>query len=304
MQEDLLYLTGPDGCQASWKLVSRKSLTPRDVHALPSLHDRPVLMMAPFVSERARTLLRASQISYADQTGHLHLVASQPAIFLEGVGAVRDPDPPSRALQSLKGAAAGRVVRALAEVEIPLGVRSLAAASCSPLGTVSRVVSFLQEESILERDEQRQIVSVDRIALLQRWSRDYALTRSNHVHRYLEPRGLPSLWRRLSCLTRYALTGSPAGPGVAATRIAMVYVDDPEAAAQSLGLLPAEAGANVWLLSPFDPVVFERSRLRELPGPDGPVSVITVSEAQAFVDLASSPGRGPAEAEVLMQNMR
>lgn len=48
--------------------------------------------------------------------------------------------------------------------------RALAAASTTPLGTVSRVVSFLETEALLTRDERKQIVAVDWSALLSRWS--------------------------------------------------------------------------------------------------------------------------------------
>jgi hypothetical protein len=78
----------------------------------------------------------------------------------------------------------------------------------------------------------------------------------------------------------------------------MIYVDDPEQAAEILELAPAEAGSNVWLLRPFDDVVYSGTRRRRVEGTKGAVDVITaLRPAQAFVDLASSPGRGPEEAE-------
>src|SRR5690606_41852917 len=70
----------------------------------------------------------------SDLTGNLRIVASNPAIFLEARGADRDPDREPRALRSLKGAAAGRVVRALCDFMPPYGVRALAEISSTPLG--------------------------------------------------------------------------------------------------------------------------------------------------------------------------
>jgi hypothetical protein len=84
----------------------------------------------------------------------------------------------------------------------------------------------------------------------------------------------------------------------------MLYVDDPDASARSLDLVPAEAGANVWLLRPYDNVVFERTRHRAVTIDETTVDIITVSAAQAVVDLLSSPGRGPQEAEALMEKMK
>lgn len=279
-------------------------MVPRDVYALLAAASGPALFVAPYLGERGRQLIAEAGGSYADATGNLRVLPSEPAIFLEGLGAERDPHRAPRPLHRLRGAAAGRVVRALAELELPLGVRALSTALATPLGTVSRVVTLLETEATLTRDAQKRIVAVDRPALLQRWSRDYALTRSNELHPYLEPRGLPALWSKLARLGRYEATGSTAGPGIAATRIAMLYVDDPEDAARTLGLVPAEAGAKVWLLRPFDDVVFARTRHRAVgEGASAPV-VITVAAAQAVVDLTSAPGRGPQEAEMMLAQMR
>jgi len=295
-----LRLSGPDGRTAELALLVRRALVPRDVYGLLAAAPGPALVVAPYIGERARQLIAEGGGSYADATGNLRVVASEPAVFVEARGADRDP---VRPLHSLRGAAAGRVVRALAELDLPVGVRALSTASATPLGTVSRVVTFLEAEVLLTRDPQRRIVDVDRGALLRRWAADYALTRSNELHTFLEPRGLPALWSKLARLPRHAATGSTAGPGIAATRIAMLYVDDPEAAARTLGLVPAEAGANVWLLRPFDDVVYARTRQRTVGDGTTAVDVVTVSVAQAVVDLASAPGRGPQEAEALLAQL-
>lgn len=299
-----LRLSGPDRRSVDLPIIVRKGLVPRDIPALLTRTEKPVMVVASYLGERARELLSQGGASYADATGNVRVVVSSPAIFLEGVGAEKDPERAPRPLHSLRGAAAGRVVRALVELGLPQGVRELAAAAATPLGTVSRVVSFLETEALLTRDDRKRIVAVDPVALLSRWAKDYDLTKSNELHKLLEPRGLPALWPKLGQLPRYVATGSTAGPGIAPTRIAMVYVDDPEAAARSLDLVPAEAGANVWLLRPYDDVVFERTRHRAVIVGETTVDVVTVSAAQAVVDLLSSPGRGPQEAEALMEKMK
>jgi hypothetical protein len=90
--------------------------------------------------------------------------------------------------------------------------------------------------------------------------RDYSVTESNGVRSYLEPRGLAALGPKMSKLERYAVTGSIAGSGIAPARLATIYVDDVERAAEALELVPMETGANVWLLEPYDSVVFERTK--------------------------------------------
>jgi len=285
-------------------IIHRRGLVPRDVPALLAGMPRPALVVSSYLGDRVRELLAEGGWSYADATGNVRVVVSSPAIFLEGVGADRDPERSPRPLQSLRGAAASRVVRALVELVLPLGTRALATAAETPLGTVSRVVMFLETEALLTRDDKKRVVTVDRPALLARWAKDYELTKSNELHTFLEPRGLPALWPKLERLPRYAATGSTAGPGIAPTRIAMLYVEDPDDAARTLGLVPAEAGANVWLLRPYDDVVFTRAGQRTVSAGDALIEVTTVANAQAIVDLMSSPGRGPQEAESLVETMK
>lgn len=300
----MFRLRGPDKRSVELPVIARKGLVPRDVAALVAGAEQPLIVVSSYLGARTRELLSQAGASYADATGNVRVVVSRPAIFLEGLGAERDPERTSRPLQSLRGAAAGRVVRGLVELAPPFGVRELAAAAATPLGTVSRVVSFLEREALLTRDQRKRIVAVDWPALLARWGKDYELTRSNELLTFLEPRGLSALWPKLERLRRHAATGSTAGPGIAATRIAMIYVDEPEDAARTLGLVPAEAGANVWLLRPYDEVVFTRTRRRAISAGDASSGVVTVAAAQAVVDLMSSPGRGPQEAEALIEKMK
>lgn len=123
--------------------------------------------------------------------------------------------------------------------------------------------------------------------------RDYRVTESNVLSSYLEPRGLAALGPRMSKLERYAVTGSLAGSGIAPARLAMIYVDDVERAAEALELVPTEAGANVWLLEPYDSVVFERTQsLPFAPAPEK-LTVTAAAPSQVVADLMTSPGRGP-----------
>ncbi|MEX2125969.1 MAG: hypothetical protein WD795_18915 [Woeseia sp.] len=298
-------LRGADGRRARLTVLARKRVSPRDVaHLVSEARDaRRLLVISPFLSARTRELLVGANANYVDATGNLRIVVSDPAIFLETRGADRDPDREPRALRSLKGAAAGRVVRALCDFTPPYGVRALAEISSTPLGSVSRVVSFLEEEALLTRDAKKVITVVDWQALIARWVRDYRVTESNAVRSYLEPRGLPALGSKIRRLDRYAITGSLAGSGIAPARLAMIYVDDAEHAAEALEVVPAEAGANLWLLEPYDDVVFERTQsLPFAPAPEK-FTVTAAAPSQVVADLMTSPGRGPQEAEALVQKM-
>lgn len=192
-------------------------------------------------------------------------------------------------------------MRALCDFKPPYGVRMLAEISKTPLGTVSRVVNFLEEEALLTRDEKKRIATVDWAALITRWARDYSVRTSNRLFSYLSSRGLSALAPKLDELGCYAVTGSSAAAtSVAPARLAMIYVDDAEKAAEVLELVPTEAGANVWLLEAYDEVVFERTQRLAW----GQTSTVVAAPSQVAPDLLTSPGRGPQEAEALIKEMK
>jgi hypothetical protein len=158
---------------------------------------------------------------------------------------------------------------------------------------------LLEKEDLIRRERRGPVTDVDWRALIRRWTEDYSLFGSNRTASYLEPRGLGSLLRKLrDSDLRYAATGSLGVASIAPiapARLAVLFVDDADKAAGILGLRPAEAGTNVVLAEPFDPVVYERRR-----GQEG-VSYAALSQNAA--DLITGPGRGPSEAEELMDWM-
>src|SRR6202021_1027578 len=84
----------------------------------------------------------------------------------------------------------------------------------------------------------------------------------------LAPKGLRGpLWTAAAdpaIGTRSTITGSFAAgriAPVASPALLLVYYDAPALLARDLGLLPADEGADVMLLRPFDPVVFDRNQI-------------------------------------------
>jgi len=59
----------------------------------------------------------------------------------------------------------------------------------------------------------------------------------------------------------------------------------------------------VWLLEPFDTVVFERTQSLSF-GPEPQTSIVAASPSQVVADLMTSPGRGPQEADALVERMK
>ena len=300
----MMAVRGPDGTIGQLAIEAKETLEPRMVADIArrvlGADASGALIVAPFISPGARARLVEAGCGYADATGNLRLVLDRPAVFIEASGAAKNPWREERALSSLKGAAAGEVVRALCEFRPPFGVRELVQRADLAIGTVSRVVDLLARDATLTRDERGAIVSVDVPATIRRWARDYECLKTNVARTYLEPRGLTALLPKLAQSgVRHAVTASFAAvrhAPVAAPRLATIYVEDATAAADALNLKRVESGGNVLLVEPRSPSVFERSEEAD--------GVTYAAPSQVAADLLTAPGRGPAEADALFEWMQ
>ncbi|MEX0826160.1 MAG: hypothetical protein WD184_05360 [Acidimicrobiia bacterium] len=304
----MLTLEAPDGTSVTLVIEAKTTSTTRDLANAAQQLSRYVssidqgtgtsaigLLASPYISPTARAKLRERGIGYADLTGNLWLTSARPAVFIETQGADRNPNPGNSTLKSLRGRATGAALRALVDFKAPTGLRELAERADVAPATLSRVAGLLENEELLERDRDGSIAFVDWIGTLRRWTQDYSLLGSNRAAEYIAPRGLDAVIRDLqtSSAQEYALSGTyalPQGLRVAPPRLALVYSSNLPSLAGVLDIRPADRGANVILLEPFDQVIFARTRREG--------GLVQVALTQLFVDLA--PGRGPAEAEELL----
>ncbi len=271
-------------------------LAPRLAAAAEQAGAAAALLVTRFASRTTRQRLREAGVSYLDLTGNLRIVLDRPALFIETQGADRDPNPPRRGIKSLKGAKAARLVRALCDWRPPVGVRELARRAGTDPGYATRVLTLLEQEDVVRRASGGEVAAVKWQDLLRRWIEDYQVAKTNRAVPCLSPRGLDAFTERLqSFRKRFALTGSlaaPAAASVAPGRVASCYVDDPEGAIGRLDVRPTDTGANVLLLEPFDPIVYERTREQ--------AGLTLVAVSQCAVDLLTGTGREPSEADSLM----
>ena len=293
------------GTPATSVLIEAKArIEPSDIDSLAAAlrptPDQPVLVAAPFISRRTQERLKEKGFGYADLTGNVRLTLSQPGLFIETTGASENPEPQLRDRKSLKGAKAGRLIRALCDFRPPIGLRDLAKRAGVDAGYASRVVEFMNREALVARATRGPVMSVEWPALLKRWSQEYSPFQRQRSAMYLAPRGLSAILEKLKNTSmRFGVSGSWAAAQVAPIappRLLLVYVDRPAAIASELDLRPADAGANVALATPFDPVVYERTSKKN--------GITIVGLSQVAADLLTSPGRGPNEAESLMEWMR
>ena len=301
----LVELSAADRRTGSIAVEARATLDPKGVlplveRARSAQTGMPLVVLSRYLSGATRERLRSREVGYLDLTGNAWLVVPEPGLFIETQGASEDPDRKERPARSLRGPKAGRIVRALVDRKKPPGVRELAAATKIDAGYVSRVLAFLDSEALVTRVGHGHMESVDWPALMRRWAQEAPLEARGKARMFLEPRGLSGLISRLAkSEERYAITGALAAAAfapVAPARLATIWVRDAAQAASHLGLRPAETGANVLLVEPADESVFEGAVQRD--------GVWYAAPSQVAADLLTSPGRGPAEGDELINWMQ
>lgn len=292
----------PDGSTATFVVEAQRALQGSRLEQvlapLAELDGIP-LLATPYLSPTLRGSLAERGVSYADSTGNLRLLADTPGLFVERTGATKDPWPSDDTLRTLRGRGAGRAIRALVDFREPYGVRDLAQRAGVALGTLSRVLDLLDREGLVTRDANGPVTAIDWERTIRRWAQDYDFIRSNQTATFLEPRGLDAVGSKLSAAAwTYAVTGAIAAQRfapIAPARQAAIYVDDIARATDRLRLRPTDAGANVVLAEPYDPVVFDRTTIRD--------DLRIVAPSQLAVDLLTGPGRDPSEGNELLDWM-
>jgi hypothetical protein len=305
----VVVLQEPTGPSTRLVVEARERLLPRDVATvaggrLALLRDldpyATVLVIAPWLSQRTRDLLTEQGVAYLDLTGNVLLVLDRPALFIRTTGAAQDPNPPVRGGLSLRGRAAGRVVRLLADVRPPYTASVIAGASGVSIPYVSRLLTALDDEALVRRGARGLVIDVDWANLLRRRAETYDVFGTNVARTYVAPAGTREVFARLHTTPQLyrALTGSYAAAAiapVAAPAQLALYVDDADETARAFGLLPAEEGADVVLLGAYDYVVFDRDRSLD--------GLRAVGPSQLALDCLTGNGRMPAEGEALLEWM-
>jgi hypothetical protein len=284
----------------------QRSFGPRDIdrllagfaRVLRSLsYNIPILVVAPWLSPRTRELLVERGLSFIDLTGNAQVRLENPALYVSSQGATRDPAPLIRGRARVRGPKAGRVIRLLADVRPPYGVREIASRTGVAIGYVSRLLDTLDGDGLVDRSKRGTVEVLDVPGVLRRFADSYDVFKTNSAKPFLAPAGAQRASEELAEAARarrMAVTGSFAAvrlAPVAAPAMLLVYTDDVESVALELDWLPADVGANVVLLRPYDPVVWERTIGEGL---------LYAAPSQIALDCLTGNGRMPAEGEALL----
>lgn len=214
------------------------------------------VLLAPFLSPPVRDELTQAGWSYWDAAGNMRIRSSEPAVWIDRVGAARNPDPSNDAgaqrLRSLKGKAASEVVVSLLGAGTAASVREVARETGTGVGTASRVIDLLRSEELLTVTATAVEVP-DRVALARRWAQDYGFETTFKPTRYLSLLGEEIAVDRLQRSDlRYATTGSRAAAvefersgrvsPLPATGV-WLYTDDVQSVERAMDLAPDRRGS-------------------------------------------------------------
>jgi hypothetical protein len=135
---DFVVRSENGNAQNNLLVEAKRTFAPRDVVELTGglfgrLRGRtgsvPILLVAPYISPRARELLVENDINYLDLTGNVRIAMEYPGLFILTEGAQVDPAPMARGARGLRGAKVGAVVRALVDARPPYTGAQLARTS-------------------------------------------------------------------------------------------------------------------------------------------------------------------------------
>lgn len=298
-----LTIRTPSGASATFtievKRASRGSVRGALERLLLLSDGQPALVITDFANPALRKQCEELGIGYVDLTGWVFIRNDSAGIFVRTQGPARQaplPDGRTTATKRLDGPGASKVVRALWDVTSTTGVRELAQRAGVSAGTVTKVLPALAAYGAVTRLRDGGVTDVDRRLLMERWTLDYKVYRTNpEVLWRLAPRG-PDL--AYADLLATDLGNDPTGRTIAYTgwlaatvslpegnypvvpnTLLSIYSADPGALGDDLGLRTASPQtANVVLIRPRDETL-----LTGVPLP--------VPEPQIIADLMTMGGR-------------
>ncbi len=255
------------------------------------------IIAVPFMGEVGKHLCRSASVSWVDLAGNANLRGPGFHIRIEG-----RPDrnrKPGRPANVFAPKSARVTRRLLLDPTRTFRQRELAQETALGEGFVSRIVRQLEADGFIRRIDG--VIAVRNSGLLlEAWREAYAFNRHHIVRGHIPTRSPQNLLGSLTESLRdqsisHAVTGLASAwqhARFAGFRTVTVYVQE-LSSLSALHFRPEERGANVWLIVPDDPGVF-----------DGAVDIEgirCVSAVQTYLDLLAMPERSQEAADELRQ---
>jgi hypothetical protein len=257
------------------------------------------LVVVPFMGPVGRRRCEEAQIAWLDLSGNARIVAPGIRVLIEGQpNQFKSRGRPFSAFAP-KSARIARWL--LMHPRQPMAQREIAQATGMDEGFTSRIVSRLEEDDFVVREQDGGIRPRNPDLLLDAWREDYDFSKHQIFRGHVAARSGEEVLRLLAGglqdqRVRYAATGLAAAwllTKFAGFRLVTMYVAERPAPEiqERLGFREEARGANVWLVVPKDEGVFQ--------GADERDGVVCVHPVQAYIDLKGQPERAKEAADHL-----
>jgi hypothetical protein len=243
------------------------------------------LVAVPFMGNVGRKVCDETGVGWLDLSGNAHIVAPGIRVIIDGKpNRYRSVGRPP----NLFAPKSSRIVRwLLIHASESLSQREIAHATGLDEGFVSRLVSRLEEQEYVVRNERGAVCPKDPSLLLDAWRDAYDFSRHSIQYGHVAARSGDTLLRFVSDVLseqriEYAATGLAGAwtlTRFAAFRIATIYLltDPTPALLERLEFLDESRGANLWLVVPNDEGVFHGAIEKD--------GIRCVHPVQVYVDL-------------------
>lgn len=270
----------------------------RAANAAKALRKRAIPVVAvPYMGPSGKDACERAGVSWLDFSGNAHIVAPGIRIIIDG----RPNQFPKRGRPSSAFAPkSSRIARwLLMHPAQSMAQREISQATDVSEGLVSRVVSRLEEEHYVVRDDSGLVRVSSPQLLLDAWQDEYRFSKHTIIQGHVAARSGDALTRFVAdslsaAKVEHAATGLSAAwqlTRFAGFRTATFFVPAPPTVSlkSELGFREDTRGANLWLVVPNDAGVFQ--------GADERDGVRCVHPVQVYLDLKEHPERASDAAE-------
>lgn len=302
-QRDGIIAVGPFTFVVEWKgsgLAAQVATAVEQVQRYAVDIDGAVPVVAvPFMGEAGRERCAEADAAWLDLSGNAKIFAPGLRILVEGKpNLFKRRGRPSSAFAPKSS----RVTRwLLMHPNEPLTQREIARATDTDEGYTSKIVSKLEHDGLIVKDQSGAIKARDPDLLLDAWREDYNFSKHHLVRGHVAARSGDALLRELvgslqKASAEFAATGLAAAwlldrfAGFRTTSLYLAKAPTPELL-DSLSFREDERGANVWLVVPNDEGVFHGAC--EIEG------IRYVHPVQVYLDLGAHPERADEAATKL-----
>ena len=277
-------------------VVAKLSKVAKDKRSYP-------IIIAPYISERSAEICRRSGVGFIDSEGNAFLSLGN---ILVDKRVKERVNIEKREKLEIFSPRAVRVIRVLLESKKERWlITALAQEANVSLGYTSEVLRGLANQGYVNGEKRRGFQLKDKTALLDRWASVYDFSQNKLMSLYTLEKNFGALFKKISetsdslglrCGMTLLSAASVVAPYVARFADIYLYVEGDTARwKKELDLRDVEAGANFYLITPYDEGVFYR--LRKVKG------IPVIGNIQLYLDLIRYPARGKEQAKYLREKL-